>query len=157
MYMSTLCMYCDAYFDKHHHHQKRRRRQRRRQRMNRKKNAHKRGKFNYTLVLHPQHISLSFLLFSFLFCFLLLFILSTEVSSLWSFMLHAHSTIIAHTHSLTQRERETARDTRKPRRGKARQRTAEKKNTCNYRLMNARTLACLLKCSIPYTLNSIFA
>lgn len=68
-----------------------------------------------------------YFLFCFVFCFLLLFILSTEVSSLWSFMLHAHSTIIAHTHSHTQRERETARDTRKPRRGKARQRTAEKK------------------------------
>lgn len=71
--LCTLCMYCDAYFDKHHHHQIKRdggNDADDSEWIEKTERTQKRKKFNYTLVLHPQHISLSFLRFSFfvLFC-----------------------------------------------------------------------------------------
>lgn len=107
--------FCDAYFDKHHHHQKRRQQRRRRQMKTyswaqkyKKKNAHthKKEKFNYIHLFFIHNI------FLFLFCCFfsssLLFILSIEVSSLWSFVACTQNTS-----TIVHRERERAQAKRK--------------------------------------------
>lgn len=115
---------------------------------------------NLIIHLFCIHNIFLFLFCYFLFCFVLFFVALHLIHRSF-FPLIFYVACTQHNnraHALTHTEREG--NSERYSKAKARQSEAKnrrEKNTCNYRLMNARTLACLLKCSIPYTLNSIFA